>query len=38
MKVTRTVTDVVDEDEAVYEVTVDAPEYFNVQVIPEKLH
>ncbi|WOG99481.1 hypothetical protein DCAR_0518833 [Daucus carota subsp. sativus] len=37
-KVTRTVTNVGDEDEAVYEVTVDAPEHLNVQVIPETLH
>ena len=36
-KVTNTVTYVDDEDEAVYEVTVDAPEHLNVQVIPEKL-
>ena len=37
-KVTRTVKNVGDEDEAVYEVTVDAPEHLNVQVIPETLH
>ncbi|KAL8123443.1 hypothetical protein AgCh_011420 [Apium graveolens] len=37
-KVTRSVTNVGDEDETVYEVTVDAPEHIKVQVIPSKLH
>lgn len=36
-KVTRTVTNVGDEDETVYTVTVDPPEHLNVQVIPDKL-
>ncbi|KAK1357851.1 hypothetical protein POM88_051107 [Heracleum sosnowskyi] len=37
-KVTRTVTNVGDEEETVYEVTVDAPEHIKVKVIPHKLH
>ncbi|XP_074361927.1 CO(2)-response secreted protease-like [Apium graveolens] len=37
-KVTRTVTNFGDEDETVYEVTVDAPEHIKVQVTPSKLH
>ncbi|KAK1357850.1 CO(2)-response secreted protease [Heracleum sosnowskyi] len=37
-KVTRTVTNVGDEEETVYEVTVDAPEHIKVQVKPHKLH
>ncbi|XP_074347649.1 CO(2)-response secreted protease-like [Apium graveolens] len=37
-KVTRTVTNVGDEEETAYTVTVDPPEYLDVEVIPEKLY
>ncbi|XP_074378690.1 CO(2)-response secreted protease-like isoform X1 [Apium graveolens] len=37
-KITRTVTNVGDEEETAYTVTVDPPEYLDVKVIPEKLY